>query len=133
GGVARALTRFLSPPGRYEGVDVKTTNIALLQERYKAHPNFRVIDVNVYNKAFNASGQLAARDYRFPFADSSFDLVLLKSVFTHMLPEDVHAYMRETSRLLKQGGRSVITYFFLNDESRKYIERGLDAHKLRFE
>jgi SAM-dependent methyltransferase len=133
GGVARALTRFLTPPGRYEGLDVNSTTIAWLQERYKAHPNFRFIDVNVYNKAYNASGQLTASDYRFPYADSSFDLVLLKSVFTHMLPEDVHTYMRETSRVLKQGGRSVITYFFLNEESRKYIERGQDAHQLRFE
>jgi hypothetical protein len=41
--------------------------------------------------------------------------------------------MREISRVLRQGGRSVITYFLLNEESRSYVERGLDAHALRFE
>ena len=133
GAVALALTRFLSPPGRYEGLDVNATTIAWLSEHYRAHPNFRFSDAGVYNKAYNAGGRKTATEYRFPFADSSFDLVLLKSVFTHMLPADVHAYMRETSRVLKPGGRSVITYFLLNDESRRYIERGLDVHKLKFE
>jgi len=133
GAVARALTRYLSPAGRYEGLDVHAAAVAWLTEQYKAYPNFRFIDAGVYNKAYNAGGRLIASEYRFPFADSSFDLVLLKSVFTHMLPADVHAYMREISRVLKPGGRSVITYFFLNDESRRYIERGLDAHKLTFE
>jgi SAM-dependent methyltransferase len=133
GSVARALTRFLSASGRYEGVDVNATTIAWLQDRYQSHPNFRFTHADVYNKLYNAGGQLTAGEYRFPFADSIFDLVLLKSVFTHMLPADVRTYMREISRVLRQGGRSVITYFLLNDESRDYIERRLDAHGLRFE
>jgi SAM-dependent methyltransferase len=133
GAVARALTRFLSPSGRYEGVDVNATTIAWLQERYQSYPNFRFAHANVYNKVYNSGGQLTAGEYRFPFEDSIFDLVLLKSVFTHMLPVDVHAYMREISRVLRQGGRSVITYFLLNGESRRFIERGLDAHRLTFE
>lgn len=133
GSVARALTRFLSPPGRYEGIDVNPSTIAWLQDRYKDFPNFRFTHANVYNKAYNPGGQLSAGNYRFPFPDSIFDLVLLKSVFTHMLPADVHTYMREVSRVLRPGGRAVITYFLLNDESRHFIERGLSAHALRYE
>jgi len=133
GGVARALARFLSPSGRYEGVDVNAATIKWLQEHYGAYSNFRFTHADVYNKAYNAGGRLSASEYRFPFADASFDLVLLKSVFTHMLPVDVQAYMGEVSRVLKRGGRAVSSYFLLNDESRWYIERGLDAHALRFE
>jgi ubiquinone/menaquinone biosynthesis C-methylase UbiE len=133
GSVARALTRFLSPSGRYEGVDVNAAAIGWLQERYGSYPNFRFTHANVYNKVYNAGGRPTAGEYRFPFPDSSFDLVLLKSVFTHMLPADVHTYMREISRVLRQGGRSVITYFLLNEESRSYVERGLDTHALRHE
>jgi SAM-dependent methyltransferase len=133
GSVARTLTRFLSASGRYEGVDVNATTIAWLQQRYESYPNFRFTHANVYNKLYNLSGQAIGGEYRFPFPDSVFDLVLLKSVFTHMVPDDLHTYMREISRVLRQGGRSVITYFLLNDESRRFIERGLDAHRLTFE
>ena len=133
GAVARALTGFLSPPGRYEGVDVNGTTIAWLREHYRAYPAFRFTHANVSNKLYNSRGEMTAADYRFPFADACFDLVLLKSVFTHMLPVEVKTYMREIGRVLKPGGRSVITYFLLNDESRGLIGRGLDVHGLKFE
>ena len=68
---------------------------------------------------YNASGVHQARDYRLPFSDASFDMVLLKSVFTHMLPDDLRGYLREVSRVIKPGGRAVISYFLLNEESRK--------------
>jgi SAM-dependent methyltransferase len=133
GSVARALTRFLSPAGRYEGMDVNATTIAWLQARYHSYPNFRFTHANVYNKLYNDGGQQTASTFRFPFGDSSFDLVLLKSVFTHMLPVDLRTYMREIGRVLRKGGRSVITYFLLNDESRQFIDRDLDVHHLKFE
>jgi ubiquinone/menaquinone biosynthesis C-methylase UbiE len=58
------------------------------------------------------------------FSDESFDVVLLKSVFTHMLPPEVHNYMTEISRVLKRAGRAVTTFFLLNTESRRFIEAG---------
>jgi ubiquinone/menaquinone biosynthesis C-methylase UbiE len=73
---------------------------------------------------YNPGGRIRPDDYRFPFPDSSFDLVLLKSVFTHMMPVAVETYLREISRVLKTGGRSVITYFLLNDESRRFNNQG---------
>jgi len=133
GSVARALTRFLSPSGRYEGVDVHAPAIAWLQERYRSHRNFKFTHANVYNKMYNPDGQLPAGEYRFPFDDASFDLILLKSVFTHMLPVDVRTYMHEISRVLRPGGRSIITYFLLNDESRRFVALGLDANGLKFD
>jgi hypothetical protein len=60
-------------------------------------------------------------------------MVVMKSVFTHMLPKEVRAYLRETSRVLKPLGRSVITYFLLNEESRSLAERGLDVHGFKFQ
>ena len=130
GSVARALTRFLTPPGRYEGVDVNPGSVAWLQDHYKAYPNFRFTHADVWNKAYNPDGKLDGGAYRFPFADGTFDLVLLKSVFTHMVPVDVHTYLREISRVLRRGGRAVITYFLLNDESRRFIDQGRSVHAL---
>lgn len=130
GGVARALTRYISAEGRYEGLDVNSNTIAWLQQRYHSYRNFRFTHANVRNRLYNPSGRIRPIDYRFPFADASFDVVLLKSVFTHMVPDEMSAYMREVSRVLTKGGRSVITYFLLNDESLRFVERGLDAHRL---
>ena len=125
GQVARALTRVLSSVGRYEGTDVNPGTIEWLQTHYKRHPNFNFTHANVRNTLYNPSGRLRASQYKFPFSSASFDVVLLKSVFTHMLPSDVQSYSREIGRVLKPGGRAVITYFLLNDESRRFISRGM--------
>jgi SAM-dependent methyltransferase len=123
GQVARALTRLLSPSGRYAGIDVNPEAIGWLKERYQHYPNFQFIHADVRNTFYNPGGRLSASQYKLPFSNDSFDVVLLKSVFTHMLPDDVRSYVREISRVLKPGGRAVLTYFLLNDESRRLIAR----------
>ena len=133
GSVARALTAYLSPSGRYAGVDVNASTVTWLQERYAPFPAFLFSHANVYNKLYNPSGQLAGGDYRFPFPDASFDLVLLKSVFTHMVPADVRKYLGEISRVLKVGGRAVVTYFLLNNDSRRFVGQGKGAYRLSHE
>jgi ubiquinone/menaquinone biosynthesis C-methylase UbiE len=134
GSLARALTRVLdaSAGGRYEGVDVNATTIAWLREHYKEFPNFRFTHANVFSTAYNAAGRGKAGAYRFPFPDASFDLVVMKSVFTHMLPGEIRNYLRETSRVLKPIGRSVITYFLLNEDSRALAELGKAAHDFKY-
>lgn len=131
GAVARPLTKFLSSAGRYEGIDVDATAIAWLQDRYQSRPNFRFSHANVSNTLYNPGGRMSSGEYRFPFPDAMFDLVLLKSVFTHMRPPDVRTYLREIGRVLKRGGRAIITYFLLNDESRRLNEQGLGAVVLK--
>ncbi len=120
GGIACALTRVLSSEGRYEGLDINKTSIEWLQAHYGAFPNFQFSHADVYNKMYNGTGRYAPRDYRLPYPDSAFDIVVLKSVFTHMLPDDLRAYIRECSRVLRPYGRAVITYFLLNAESARF-------------
>jgi ubiquinone/menaquinone biosynthesis C-methylase UbiE len=130
GSIARPLTQYLRPPGRYEGVDVNANSIAWLKQRYAALPHFGFSHVNVANGWYNPGGTTALEHFALPFENATFDCVLLKSVFTHMLPATLQPYMREISRVLKRGGRSVITYFLLNDESRRLIGQGMDAFQL---
>lgn len=130
GGVARALTTHLDANGRYEGLDIAAQSIAWLQERYRKYPNFRFTHSSVYNKMYNAGGTSSAGDYRFPYEDASVDVVLLKSVFTHMMPGDVRHYLTEISRVMRPGGRALITYFLLNPESERYIAAGRDVVKM---
>ncbi len=53
-----------------------------------------------------------------------FRVVFLTSVFTHMLTADMLRYLPETVRVLKPGGRTLITYFLLNEESRRLQDAG---------
>jgi len=79
-----------------------------------------------------AGGRQQAHEYRFPFDDSSFDMVILASVFTHLLPRELERYLSEICRVLKYGGRCVISYFLLNDESVSAIEAGALPRRLHF-
>ncbi len=133
GSVARYLTEYLTDGGSYDGLDIHGAAITWLQNHYTAYPQFRFTHADVYNKMYNAAGQHPASEYRFPFEDSTFDVLLLKSVFTHMLPGDLQNYLKELSRVLKPGGRAVITYFLLNDESLRFMRSGLDKMGLEHE
>ena len=133
GGVARPLTAILSPAGRYEGIDVNRNAVEWLQARYEAYANFRFQHVDVHNTMYQPEGGAAPESFRLPFPDDTFDVTLLKSVFTHMMPAGVRSYLREIGRTLKPGGRAIITYFLLNDESRACMSRGLDKMSLTLE
>ena len=50
-----------------------------------------------------------------------------------MLPQDVRRYTSEIARVLRPGGRSVINYFLLNDESCRLLDRGRGTFSLKFE
>jgi ubiquinone/menaquinone biosynthesis C-methylase UbiE len=131
GSVARALTKLLSLPGRYEGLDVSADSIEWLQEHYQPYAGFRFSHADVYNKMYHSGGSVTAGDYRLPYADRTFSMALLKSVFTHMLPGDVRNYLRELGRVVAPGGRAAITFFLLNDESRAFVTAEKDIVKMR--
>lgn len=131
GAVARALTRFLSPVGRYEGLDINEACVSWLTTQYRPYTNFGFTHADVRNAAYNRDGTSQPETYRLPFPDGAFDLVLLKSVFTHMLPAGVRHYLGEISRVLRPNGRAVITYFLLNDESRQLNDAGAGTIPMR--
>lgn len=126
GRMALPLTGYLNrPKGRYAGFDVSREAIAWCTENISAsHPNFDFTVVDVQNGTYNPKGKYKSSDFRFPYPDGSFDMVLLASVFTHMLPSDVKHYLHEIARVLKPGGRSLITFFLLNKESLALIKEG---------
>jgi SAM-dependent methyltransferase len=66
-----------------------------------------------------------------PFPDATFDLVVLTSVFTHMLAPEKEHYVDEIARVLKPGGRCFATYLLLNAESRRLMEQGSSDTRLR--
>jgi GT2 family glycosyltransferase/SAM-dependent methyltransferase len=118
GRMAIPLTRYLSESGRYEGFDVEPRAISWCHEHVTPRfPNFQFHHADVQNGYYNQHGLTNPTTYRFQYQDNTFDFVFLTSVFTHMLPDDVGHYLSEVQRVLKPGGRCLITLFLLNAES----------------
>lgn len=128
------LTRYLSDRGSYVGMDIVKSGVDWCTQKYTSTwPNFKFQLIDVYNDLYNPEGKYSAAEYRFPFADEQFDFVVLNSVFTHMLSEEVDNYLGEIARVLRTGGRCLISFFVLNDESLRLIEEGKSTIDLRYE
>lgn len=112
------LTRYLNGNGRYEGFDTVKVGIDWCKAVIsKKHHNFHFQLADVFNKVYNPKGRYCASEYRFPFENDSFDLVIVTSVFTHMLPEDMEHYFSEIARVLRINGRCFISFLLSNKES----------------
>ena len=133
GRMALPLTKYLQG-GTYDGLDIVAESVRWCQRVYTPqYPNFRFRVADVRNDLYNPRGRYRARDYRFPFEPSSFDFVFLSSTFTHMLARDMENYLSEIARVLRPGGRTLITYFLLNPDSEGLIREGRSAHTFRSE
>jgi len=125
GRTAVALTRFLGPRGSYEGIDIVKPGIEWCQGHITPRfPNFRFTHADVYNRHYNAAGREQVAGFRLPYADGEFDLVVLTSIYTHLVPRDGRAYLREIHRVLKPGGRCFNTFALLTEASRRSIAQG---------
>jgi ubiquinone/menaquinone biosynthesis C-methylase UbiE len=121
---ARPLTQYLTT-GSYEGLDIMPAQIAWCTEHITGRfPNFRFQRADIYNKMYNPTGRLAAAEYRLPFPDAEFDFAYLVSVFTHLLPTELKHYLAELARVVKPGGRTLITYFLFDEEALRCMHAG---------
>jgi SAM-dependent methyltransferase len=121
---ARPLTRFLSSDGSYSGLDMVSNAIDWCRKHYSAFPNFDFSLADVFNRKYNPNGKVLAKKLVLPYPDESFDCVLLASVFTHLLPDDVEHYFHEIARVTRRGARTISTYFLFNEEARSHIRAG---------
>lgn len=118
---------YLDSTARYVGVDIQARLIRWCQEHISPRSaNFEFVLLDLPNQRYNPGGDPHA-EFRLPEEDHSFDFILLKSVFTHLLPDDLERWMAEISRLLSQDG-CCLASFFLFDEGAaelKSTRRGL--------
>jgi SAM-dependent methyltransferase len=120
--MAVPLTRYLSLRGSYEGLDIVNDGIEWCTRNITSrYPNFHFWLADVQNTLYNPGGGKRAAEYRLPYVGEAFDFVFLASVFTHMLPSDMENYLHEIARVLKPDGRTLVTFFLLNSESRALI------------
>jgi ubiquinone/menaquinone biosynthesis C-methylase UbiE len=124
GRMAVPLTSYLNEKGSYDGFDIVKEGIDWCRKNISPkHPNFRFQYTGLYNKLYNTADKADASNFRFPYADASFDFVFLTSVFTHMMPAEVEHYIAEIGRVLKPGGNCLMSFFLVNCESEDLMIR----------
>jgi len=129
-----ALTGFIGPDGHYNGVDITREGIDWCNKNISSkYPNFQFTHLDVFNARYNRAATVAASEYRFSFADETFDLITAWSVFTHMLPADVRNYLRETCRMLKPNGRCMFSFYVMTDDAFEAVRNGIATEKIEYE
>jgi SAM-dependent methyltransferase len=122
GRFAVAISEYLSPSGKYIGLDASQEAIALCN---------RWIAPKLGEFTFlwaDVPGNGAAQAYSFPFEDERFDFVFSNSLFTHLLPTLAHNYIHEIGRVLRPGGRTINTIFLLNGDSLPRVVDSASPH-----
>jgi SAM-dependent methyltransferase len=125
GRLSRALAGYLSSNGRYEGFDAALPAIDWCRQNLEPRlPNFRFSFVDVRSGCRNPNGPVAASAFRFPFDGSNFDLAIVSSVFTHLLPDEIERYVAEISRVLKADGTCFMSMFLFDREAETAVAAG---------
>src|ERR1700730_661463 len=111
--------------GTYRGFDVHKPSVSWAN-RHLGDARFRFGNFDYWNATFNPDG---AREVRWPVDDDWADVILLKSVFTHMLPDDIRFYCSEIARTLRRSGQAVVTAYtfdMVDHEVREHFPHGDD-------
>ena len=121
--LAMASMPFITENGKYLGLDVKKNNIVFCNSNYK-HPNvhFEHFDISNEKYAANQSKSIVPWDV----TDGSYDVITALSVWTHLNEEHSIFYFKEIDRVLKKGGKAIISFFYLDDDYQKSLERRTD-------
>lgn len=111
GRTASMLKYYIREPGCYHGFDAVEMLIDAAKRIFDPS-RFHFRHINIFNEEYNPDPRaLDPGTMRFPYDDGFFDIVILNSVFTHMLPRGMSRYVSEISRVLKTDGRCFATFF----------------------
>ena len=131
GRMSYGLLTYLEKSAKYSGFDIIPELINWAQnEISRNHPQFQFDHAPIFNSFYNPDGNLKATEFIFPYDDQSFDFFFLTSVFTHMPGDSVQHYLKEIRRVLKPGGRGLITAFMLDESSQALIKNGKSTLEL---
>ena len=104
--------------GRYTGVEVLLKHVTWCQENLTDEQT-AFVHLDVSNDRYNADGKVKPDEVTLPAAD----VATLLSVFTHMWPEEIAAYLVALRAALPVGGKVFATWFL--DSLRMRTQRSL--------
>jgi SAM-dependent methyltransferase len=106
--------------GHLIGTDIFKPCITWAQNNItRRNPGFTFYHADIYNVDYWPKGKQTSEEWLAAFDERDFDLVMAKSLFTHMLPQEFELYLKNISSRLKSGGKAVFTFFLLNDQQRQ--------------
>lgn len=115
-------------PGRVLGTDIHKPSIQWAQRTItRRMPRYRFEHANIYNAAYWTAGTLSAAEWFKGFDGADFDVAIAKSLFTHMLPEELDLYLGQVAARLKPGGQALLTFFVLNERQAELRARNAFA------
>jgi SAM-dependent methyltransferase len=134
GRLAIALGDYLdNGGGEYEGFDPRREHVLWARQNWM--PNHRSTSLhiaNIRNRIYNPGGALSPTEFRFPYQDERFDVVVAHSLFPYLLAEEFEHYAAEVARVLKPGGRLLATFFLLDEDAREVTHSLADPHCFRY-
>ena len=133
GRLAIALGDYLDSGGEYEGFDPQREQVLWAKEHLMPNHKSTALHIaNIRNRIYNPNGALSATEFRFPYQDGRFDVVVAHSLFPYLLAEEFEHYAAEIARVLKPGGRLLATFFILEEEAREASRSLADPHCFRY-
>ena len=114
GVLARPLHRHLGPGARYTGLDDDSAAIEWCETAYKDRPDF----------TFAPLPGILDDDLELPFADATYDVVVMHDHLQWLEADGVAARLREARRVLIPEGRLFATAYLLDDSARAAIADG---------
>lgn len=119
GKTALSLLRTIHPPGSYTGFDIQPKLIEFMSTLFAqlgVSEYFRADLFPISNQFYGSPGPaVQAEKFEFPYEANQFHCAVLFSVFTHMRSEAVANYMSNLARVVKPGGRILVSVFLLDN------------------
>jgi SAM-dependent methyltransferase len=104
--------------GAFVGVDVHGLAIDYCRAHY---PRFQFHHLDVYSQVYNPEGRQQAADMTLPLEDAQFDIAVLYSVYTHLLPSALLRLTTELARVLKPGGRCLASFLIYDGQTARSV------------
>jgi SAM-dependent methyltransferase len=112
GRLALPICRHLDARGRYVGFDIAPRALAFARAHVRGECTIDLVHADLASQEYARRGA-EARRYRFPAADAGVDAALATSLFSHIQPDVAEHYLAESGRVLRRGGRIMLTAFLV--------------------
>lgn len=124
-GMLELALQHLGWQGHLIGTDLHKPCIDWAQKNIGTRfPGQTFVHMDVYNAAYWRRGTLSAQEWLDGFGEKGFDVVVAKSLFTHVLPDELGVYLKGIADRLESGGKALLTFFVLSEEQARFADSG---------